>query len=72
MRPASLPVRRLTLRGKAESGRHGTGECRIVHDAAPSALPLSIMLHILVDIMAGSAELVAQEQELAFGDETRR
>jgi hypothetical protein len=43
-----------------------------VHDAAPSALSLSIMLHILVDIMAGSAELVAQEQELALGDETRR
>jgi hypothetical protein len=31
---------------------------------------LPIMLHILVAIMAGSAELVAQEQELAFGDVT--
>jgi hypothetical protein len=41
-----------------------------VHDAAPTALPLPIMLHILVEIMAGSAELVAQEQELAFGDVT--
>jgi len=41
-----------------------------VHDAAPSALRLPIMLHILVDVMAASAEFVTQEQELAFGDET--
>jgi hypothetical protein len=41
-----------------------------VHDAAPPRFHLPIMLHILVNIMAGSAELVAQEQELAFGDET--
>jgi hypothetical protein len=40
-----------------------------VHDAAPAALPLPIKLHILLDIVAGSAELVAQEQERAFGDE---
>jgi MioC protein len=40
-----------------------------VHDAAPSALPLAIKLHILVGTMTGTAELVAQELELAFGDD---
>jgi MioC protein len=40
-----------------------------VHDASPSALPLAIKLHILVGTMTGTAELVAQELELAFGDE---
>jgi len=49
---------------------HGTGECRIVHDAASDAFALSIKLHILVGTMTGTAELVAQELELAFGDES--
>jgi MioC protein len=40
-----------------------------VHDAAPTAIPLAIKLHILVGTMTGTAELVAQELELAFGDE---
>jgi sulfite reductase alpha subunit-like flavoprotein len=53
----------------ADAGHHGTGECRIVHDAASSTLPLAIKLHILVGTMTGTAELVAQELELAFGDE---
>ena len=40
-----------------------------MHDATPTALPLAIKLHILVGNMTGTAELVAQELELAFGDE---
>ena len=41
-----------------------------MHDATPTALPLAIKLHILVGTMTGTAELVAQELELAFGNET--
>src|ERR1700694_3838873 len=64
-----LAARRAAARAKAEA-HHGTGECRIVHDAATNLLPLAIKLHILVGTMTGTAELVAQELELAFGDES--
>ena len=40
-----------------------------MHDAASTAFPLAIKLHILVGTMTGTAELVAQELELALGDE---